>query len=327
MQPNIQKATREGIAKAATVLLEGGLAAFPTETVYGLGADATNARAVARVFEMKGRPTFNPLIAHVPSLVAATELIDLSPAMLRLAETLWPGPLTLVAQQRPKTGISDLATAGLLTLAVRVPSNAPAHTLLTRVGRPIVAPSANTSGRPSPTQAAHVATDFADRELFILDDGPCPVGVESTIVGSSEDGQLMLLRPGAVPSDIIEQISGQPIRRPDHLDKSAKAAPTAPGQLASHYAPEATLRLNATHRNPDELLIAFGPISGTLAEPGDVITLSPSGDLTEAATNLFEVLRAIDKTGFTRAAVMPIPNTGLGEAINDRLTRAAAPRS
>ncbi|MEO1542814.1 MAG: L-threonylcarbamoyladenylate synthase [Pseudomonadota bacterium] len=326
MQPDIQKATPEGIAKAACAIKEGRVAAFPTETVYGLGADATNANAVASVFETKGRPWFNPLIAHVPSLEAANRLVELPPALQRLVTQLWPGPLTVVAPQRLSNGICDLATAGLPTLAVRVPANQTARALLEAVGRPIVAPSANTSGRPSPTQAAHVAADFADHDLLILDDGPCALGLESTIIGLDSDDTLTLLRPGAIPSARVEQIANQPLNR---IGPISQNAPTAPGQLTSHYAPHAHLRLNATDLHPGEAVIEFGPPTrdGGVSEGAIIMNLSPTGDLREAAANLFKALRTIDQSGHAKVAVVPIPNEGLGEAINDRLARAAAPRS
>lgn len=308
------------IADAARCLAEGGLVAFPTETVYGLGADATNAIAVARLYAAKGRPRFNPLIAHVADLAAAEAIAIVDPDSRQLAQAFWPGPLTLVLRKAPGCPVSDLATAGLDTLAVRVPAHPTAQALLGALGRPIVAPSANLSGHVSPTTADHVAGDLTGRIAMILDAGPVPVGVESTIV-SCLDGPR-LLRPGGLPREAIEQVLGTPLTT---RDPDAAAGPVAPGMLASHYAPRATLRLNADTVAAGEALLAFGPsrIPGTAATN---LNLSASGNLTEAAANLFSHLRALDRAGVAAIAVMPIPTDGLGEAINDRLARAAAPR-
>lgn len=334
MTAEILKATSEGIEKAALCLRAGGLVAFPTETVYGLGADATDPAAVARLYEAKGRPRFNPLIAHVADLEAALELVELSPAQRRIADAFWPGPLTLVAPRRQRGDapcsplVCDLASAGLDTLAVRIPAAPIAHALLSAAGRPIAAPSANVSGRPSPTGADHVAADLAERIDIILDGGPCTHGLESTILGFDSDGRLVLLRPGAVPREDIESVLGERLRSLSPSDAMADpAAPNAPGQLASHYAPEVALRLDATTLEEGEGLLAFGPVPAELASrAAAIVSLSPAGDLREAAATLFSALRALDAAGPDRFAVMPIPPGGLGEAIRDRLARAAAPR-
>ncbi len=335
MSAEILKATLEGIEKAARCLRAGGLVAFPTETVYGLGADATSPTAVARLYEAKGRPRFNPLIAHVESLDAALRLVNLSMEQRRLADAFWPGPLTLVAPRRAAPGrdpsapaVCDLARAGLDTLAVRVPASPVAHALLAAAGIPVAAPSANVSGRPSPTEAAHVAVDLADRVDIILDDGPCRHGLESTIVGLDAHGRPALLRPGAITRRDLESVLGEPI--PDLATGGTPtdpASPTAPGQLASHYAPDVALRLDAEAVEPGEGLLAFGPVPAPMLKAAAaVVNLSPAGDLREAAAGLFAALRALDSAGPSRFAVMPIPSEGLGEAIRDRLARAAAPR-
>jgi L-threonylcarbamoyladenylate synthase len=299
-----------GIARAAALLAMGELVAFPTETVYGLGADATDDRAVARIFEAKNRPAFNPLILHVPSLQAAVAIARLDGDALRLAQAFWPGPLTLVL---PLTDpdISPLVRAGLPTVAIRVPAHPLAQALLIAVGRPIAAPSANPSGRISPTRAEHVLAGLGGRIAAVLDGGPCAVGVESTIVGF--EPVPTLLRPGGLPAEAIEAALGRSLAAP-----APTSRPNAPGQLASHYAPEAALRLNATDRRPGEKRLGFGPGAADM-------NLSPGGDLVEAAANLFHMLRALDSAA-TAIAVAPIPHHGLGRAINDRLARAAAPR-
>lgn len=306
---------------AADCLAGGGLIAFPTETVYGLGADATNARAVARLYEAKGRPAFNPLIAHVCDLKAARDIARFDERSLRLAEAFWPGPLTLVLPKAPGCPVSDLATAGLDTVAVRVPAHPVAHDILQALGRPVVAPSANISGHVSPTTAAHVFSDLAGRIDLIIDGGPVSVGVESTIVGGFEIP--LLLRPGGLPREEIERLLGEPLGRITAKTHATKTSPLAPGMLASHYAPRTTVRLNAKHLDADEALLAFGPeeIAGGAA----AMNLSPTGDLVEAAANLFSYLRALDTKGARTIAVMPVPDEGLGEAINDRLRRAAVP--
>jgi L-threonylcarbamoyladenylate synthase len=309
-------------ALAARVLAAGGLVAFPTETVYGLGADATNAEAVARLYEAKGRPSFNPLIAHVTDAAAARVLARLDPAAERLAAAFWPGPLTLVLPRRSDCPVAELATAGLDTIAVRVPSHPVARDILAAVGRPLVAPSANRSGHVSPTTAQHVLADLRGRIELIVDGGSTPMGLESTIVACLDPA--VLLRPGALPRAQIERVVdlGEP------SSVHADAAPVAPGQLASHYAPRARLRLHAQNVQPGEALLAFGPVAAEGAERAAlVLNLSTRGDLIEAAANLFSHLRALDAAGAATIAVMPVPHAGLGEAINDRLARAAAPRA
>ena len=303
------------IAEAARILREGGLVAFPTETVYGLGADATSDRAVARVYEAKGRPRFNPLIVHVPDLAHAERLGMFSAEALRLGQAFWPGPLTLVVRRRADCPVSLLASAGLDSLAIRVADHPVAHDLLMAADRPVVAPSANPSGRMSPTTAEHVRQGLGNRVAMILDGGPCPVGVESTIV-SFLDEAPRLLRPGGLARAEIETVLGRTL-----FAGSDEKRPNAPGQLESHYAPHAELRLNAEAPENGEAYLGFGP------DHGNGANLSPSGDVVEAAANLFRMLHELDARGAKRIAVAPIPATGLGEAINDRLKRAAAPRS
>jgi L-threonylcarbamoyladenylate synthase len=313
------------VARAARCLAAGGLVAFPTETVYGLGADATNPAAVARVYEAKGRPAFNPLIAHVASLEAARAIGRLDPQAIALAWAFWPGPLTLVVPKTRHCAVAELATAGLDTIAIRVPAHPIAAAILRAFGEPVVAPSANLSGHVSPTTAAHVASDLEGRIDLIIDGGPVEVGVESTIVGCFE--QPMLLRPGGVPRTNIERVLGRPLSQPPADTETATAQPLAPGMLASHYAPRTAVRLNASEVAPGEALLAFGPAA--IAGAGGaaaVMNLSASGDLGEAAANLFGHLRSLDTKAARGIAVMPIPNEGLGEAINDRLRRAAVGR-
>lgn len=305
-------ADRAGLLAGAAVLRQGGLLAFPTETVYGLGADARNGQAVARIYAAKGRPVFNPLIVHVANIAAARALCEFGAESEILADAFWPGALTLVLPLRPESGISSLVTAGLPTLAVRVPDHPLAQALLAGFGGPVAAPSANPSGRISPTTAAHVLAGLAGRIDAVLDGGACPVGLESTIIGC--DGVPTLLRAGGLPVEAIEAALGQKLRRP--VDP---AVPNAPGQLASHYAPVGQLRLNAADARPGEVLLGFGPVEAAL-------NLSRTGDLTEAAANLFGHLHQLDALGATHIAVSPIPDHGLGAAINDRLRRAAAPR-
>lgn len=313
------KADTDAIVTAAARLRAGELIAFPTETVYGLGADATNGEAVARIYAAKGRPQFNPLIVHVHDLEAARRIGKFSPGAEALAHAFWPGPLTLVVERHPGSGISDLVTAGLDTIAIRIPDHPVAQELLKATGRPLAAPSANRSGHVSATEARHVAADLNDSIAMILDGGATKRGVESTILDATGD-TVLLLRPGAIATEDIEQRLGEKISR-----SAGKAnAPSAPGQLESHYAPAAALRLNATDLKAGEALLAFGPAAP--ATTGSAINLSPSGDLIEAAANLFAALRTLDASGAEAIAVMPIPVTGLGEAINDRLARAAAPR-
>lgn len=308
------------IARAAALLAHGGLVAFPTETVYGLGADAGNGEAVARLYAAKGRPAFNPLIAHVADAGTARHTGVFTSAAEKLAAVFWPGPLTLVLARQPNCRIADLALAGLDTVAVRVPAHPVARALLAAFGGPIVAPSANRSGHVSPTSATHVLADLRGRIDIIIDGGPCTVGVESTIVSCVDEP--VLLRPGGVPRDAIERVLGSALAIWPVADE-ANDAPAAPGMLASHYAPKASLRLDAEGARPDEALLAFGPAPQS---SGPMLNLSPRGDLIEAAANLFSHLRALDASGARRIAVMKVPREGLGEAINDRLVRAAAPR-
>lgn len=305
-------ATDSAIDEATAALAAGELVAFPTETVYGLGADATSDAAVARVYEAKGRPHFNPLIAHVPDLAAAERLVMFTDPARRLARAFWPGPLTLVLERTAGCPVSLLASAGLDTLAVRVPDHPLALALLRAFGRPLVAPSANPSGQLSPTMAGDVRDALGDKVKIVLDGGPCRVGVESTVVDLS-GGRATLLRPGGVPAEALEAILG-PLAAP------GDGPLRSPGQLESHYAPRLPVRLEATEARPGEALLAFGP-----GAP-DGLNLSPSGDLVEAAANLFAFLRRLDRPGLAGIAVMPIPDCGLGRAINDRLCRAAAPR-
>ncbi len=308
------------VEMAARALRAGRLVAFPTETVYGLGADATSDMAVAAIFEAKGRPRINPLIAHVADAEAAMRLGHFGGAARRLAQAFWPGPLTLVVPREEGCPVSRLATAGLDTLAIRVPAHPLAQELLSAFGGPVVAPSANVSGRLSPTEAEHVAeSPLAKDVAVILDGDECPVGVESTIIGFDADGGALLLRPGGIPREEIEDVLGKPLRMPE----GQGAAPSAPGQLSSHYAPRARLRLNAQRPEEGEMFLAFGP-DAPKGVPG--LNLSPTGDLREAAANLFAYLHILDETGVKSIAVAPIPEHGLGEAINDRLRRAAAPR-
>ncbi len=315
----IVRASPEAITEAAALLRAGQLVAFPTETVYGLGADATNALAVAAVFEAKGRPTFNPLIMHVPSLVAAEALGHFTEAATRLANAFWPGPLTLVLRKRAGCPVAELATAGLDTIAVRVPAHSVARALLQAARVPIAAPSANRSGHVSATAAAHVEADLGDRVGMILDGGATPIGLESTVVDATGT-EPIVLRLGAASRDDISRL----LERPVAVATGAADAPVSPGMLARHYAPAARLRINATDVQPDEALLAFG-VSQIPPHAGPMLNLSWSGDLTEAAANLFSALRTLDAAGAKAIAVMPIPEQGLGEAINDRLRRAARP--
>ncbi len=309
-----------GLAEAARLLAAGAQVAFPTETVYGLGADARQGEAVAGIYAAKGRPSFNPLIVHVADVAAARALVEWPEAADRLAQAFWPGPLTLVLPLRDGAGISQLVTAGLPTLAVRVPGGAVAQGLLRAFGGPVAAPSANPSGRISPTTAAHVLAGLSGRIAAVLDGGPCAVGVESTIVGLPAQGAPELLRPGGLPQEALEQALGGPLRPVATPGAPEKGGLTAPGQLASHYAPGAPVRLNAEGPRPGEALLGFGRVAGA------VLNLSPSGDMAEAAANLFGHLHRLDAMEVAGIAVSPIPERGLGRAINDRLRRAAAPR-
>ena len=327
-QPSTEliEAGGQAVERAARTLAAGGLVAFPTETVYGLGADATNGAAVARLYDAKGRPSFNPLIAHVSDPAGARRLAHFEDAAERLAAAFWPGPLTLVLPKRADCPVSELATAGLDTIAVRMPDHPVARDILLALGRSVVAPSANRSGHVSPTTAQHVLADLRGRIELIIDGGPAPVGLESTIVACL--GHPMLLRPGALPRADIERIvplaEPPPGSAPSPDDEEAVLAP---GQLASHYAPRARLRLDAQSVEPGEALLAFGPAPAAGAgQARAALNLSQTGDLIEAAANLFSHLRALDGRGAATIAVMPVPHDGLGEAINDRLRRAAAPR-
>jgi L-threonylcarbamoyladenylate synthase len=301
-----------GVSRAVDALGAGQLVILPTETVYGLGADATNGAAVARIYAAKGRPRINPLIAHVPDLDRAEREAVFDPRARDLALAFWPGPLTLVLPRRPDSTVSLLALAGLDSIALRSPADSAFQAVLRRLDRPICAPSANRSGALSPTTAADAASAFAAADVALaLDHGRCKLGVESTIVALSPGAPAQLLRPGALDRAEIEALIG-PLA-------AAGDAVQAPGMLASHYAPNALVRLNADRPGPDEVMLGFGAIAGD-------VNLSPAGDLIEAAANLFGHLRALDRCGAKSIAVAPIPPHGLGEAINDRLARAAAPR-
>jgi L-threonylcarbamoyladenylate synthase len=302
--------SRSDIVHLAGLLRAGEVVAFPTETVYGLGADATNPDAVLRIYETKGRPRFNPLIVHVAELAMAEELAEFGPLARRLS-ALWPGPLTLVLPRKPSGGLSDIATAGLDTVGIRIPAHPLAQELVRAAGRPLAAPSANPSGRLSPTTAEQVIKGFHG-VVPVLDGGPADAGVESTILAVTGD-TVTQLRAGALPREEAEAAIGQPIA------VAQEGGPvTAPGMLASHYAPNARLRIHVEHPEPGEAYLGFGARNGTL-------NLSPAGDLREAARNLFSMLHQLDAQA-ERIAVAPIPDRGLGEAINDRLKRAAAPR-
>ncbi len=301
-----------GLEKAAAILARGGLVSFPTETVYGLGADARDDKAVASIYAAKGRPSFNPLIVHLSDVAAVADYCEMNDTARQLADAFWPGALTLVLPLRAVAGISKLVTAGLDTLAVRVPDHRVAGGLLQAFGGPIAAPSANPSGRISPTSAAHVAAGLGAGIDAIVDGGDCSVGVESTIVSCI--GAPALLRAGGIPVEALEACLGQPLVQGQDTD-----LPTAPGQLASHYAPQGKVRLNAAYAEEGEVLLGFGPVDAAL-------NLSVAGDLIEAAARLFACLHELDAMGAARIAVSPIPDRGLGRAINDRLRRAAAPR-
>jgi L-threonylcarbamoyladenylate synthase len=314
-----------GVDAAGRCLAAGGLVAFPTETVYGLGADASNPAAVARIYQAKGRPSFNPLIAHVAGLDAAQAIARFNIDAIRLARAFWPGPLTLVLPKAPLCPVADLATAGLETVAIRVPAHPVAQAILHAFAGPVVAPSANLSGHVSPTTAEHVQSDLAGRIDLIIDGGPVAVGVESTIVGCFE--QPLLLRPGGLPRAEIEAVLGRALAQPPAETATDTSQPLAPGMLASHYAPRTRVRLHAASCEPGEALLAFGPVSIPGQEAAAAyLNLSPRGDVNEAAANLFGYLRELDATGAKAIAVMPVPDEGLGEAINDRLRRAAVER-
>jgi len=301
METRVLPFTDEAIAEAARLILAGEPIAIPTETVYGLAADATNAEAVARIYEAKGRPSFNPLIVHVPDLAAAERIGDFNHEARELAKQRWPGPLTLVVPLRPGGGIASLVTAGLATIGLRVPAHRAIQALLSATGRPLAAPSANASGSISPTRAEHVFKSLGGRIPLILDAGRTERGIESTIVAAT-GGSLRLLRKGPIEIEAEAPSDGRIV---------------APGQLASHYAPSKPLRIGATTAEPEEYLIGFGEVRGDS-------NLSPSGDLVEAAARLFDMLHEADESAKPRIAVAPIPESGLGAAINDRLRRAAA---
>lgn len=310
MKTAVRPFTPEAIAEAARLIAAGRPVAVPTETVYGLAADATNGAAVAGIYAAKGRPSFNPLIVHVPDLAAAAALADLSPSAVTLAEAFWPGPLTIVAPLKAGGGIASLATAGLPTVALRVPAHAAMRALLEATGVPLAAPSANASGSISPTRASHVVRSLSGRIPLVVDAGATAMGLESTIVAVEGD-RLRLLRPGPVTAAALEEAGGLPAV-PAH-----GGAIEAPGQLTQHYAPNKPLRLNATEAMADEWLIGFGRVAGAAS-------LSPAGDLAQAAARLFDLLHAADQGDAARIAVAPVPEEGLGQAINDRLRRAAA---
>jgi L-threonylcarbamoyladenylate synthase len=312
----IVTATEDAIKRAGEALRRGEIVAFPTETVYGLGANALDASAVAKVFAAKARPRFNPLIVHVLSLADAEAYAEVNNIARKLADAFWPGPLSLVLPRRADCPISDLVSACLDTIALRAPAHKVARALLAAAKLPIAAPSANRFGRISPTSAAHVQEELGDIPSMILDGGPCALGLESSVVGIVGD-RVTLLRAGALPREKIEAALGRPI-----LKAEATAPIAAPGQLASHYAPVTPLRLNVTEPRKGEALLAFGSDAPRFAGP--TINLSPRGDLGEAAVNFFAALRSLDAAGARAIAVMAIPAYGLGEAINDRLQRAAA---
>jgi L-threonylcarbamoyladenylate synthase len=310
----------DALAKAAELLVAGEVVAIPTETVYGLAADATNGEAVARIFEAKRRPRFNPLIAHVANIGDAHAQARFAPLAVKLAETFWPGPLTLVLPLADTATVHPLVTAGLDTLAIRMPRSTFTRSLIQKVGKPLAAPSANRSGRLSATSAADVEVELGDRIPLIVDGGATPVGVESTIV-KVEGGRLLLLRPGGIAVEAIEEAAGSKVER------AAGGEVQAPGMMTSHYAPASTIRLNVAEVQPGEALLAFGPDRAKGAEQAAAVrNLSADGDLREAAAALFSALRALDHIGASAIAVEPVPAHGLGAAINDRLRRAAAPR-
>lgn len=318
-ESRLYKPSKETFKLAAKKLKQGDILSFPTETVYGLGADATNSRAVAKIFSAKSRPSFNPLIVHLSDAAEANQFVEMSDLSRKLANTFWPGPFTMVIPLKEDSGLSDLITAGINTVAIRVPQNNVAQELLIEFGGPIAAPSANKSGRISPTTAQHVDDEFSAELGFIIDGGPCKRGIESTIVQIKGD-QVILLRPGSITAADIENVIGSKI-----ATKPIKSeTPNSPGQLESHYAPNTQLRLNITKPNNDEGFLTFGPTEGSLGKI--CLNLSPSANLEEAAANLFSMMRELDNMNFPSIAVSSIPEIGLGLAINDRLRRAAAPK-
>ena len=313
----------KALSGSVAVLGNGGLVAVPTETVYGLAADATNGQAVAKIFAAKGRPQFNPLICHVSNQAMAEQYGEFSALALKLADKFWPGPLTIVVPLKPNCGIHDLVSAGLGTIALRCPRGIVGK-IADQLGKPIAAPSANTSGTISPTSAKHVVDDLSEKVDLIIDEGACLVGLESTIVkpdGPNGD-ELYLLRSGSITAELLEDFLQKPVLR------VASGSPIqAPGMMTSHYAPRAELRLNIRHVNEGEALLAFGEVPLEYAKTAiQILNLSQSGDLVEAAANLYDYLKQLDATGATSIAVQSIPEAGLGEAINDRLNRAAAPK-
>jgi L-threonylcarbamoyladenylate synthase len=325
LKTEILPAGADAVAAAGRCLADGGLVAFPTETVYGLGADAANSSAIARLYQAKGRPSFNPLIAHVRDFETARKIAAFDPTAIALARAFWPGPLTLVLPKAKGCPVADLATAGLDTVAIRVPAHPLAREILGAFGKAVVAPSANLSGHVSPTTAAHVQSDLAGRIDLIVDGGPVELGVESTIVGCFE--APVLLRPGGLPRDAIERLLGRALKHPPENPEGETVKPLAPGMLASHYAPRTRVRINAERLEPGEALLAFGPDAVPGVDATTVMmNLSGCGNLQEAAANLFGYLRALDSKGARAIAVMKVPHHGLGEAINDRLRRAAAGR-
>jgi L-threonylcarbamoyladenylate synthase len=310
---NIRPATPEIIAEGARILQAGGLVAFPTETVYGLGADATQSEAVAQIFEAKGRPSFNPLIVHVRTPDLAADFSKLDSRFDKLAAAFWPGPLSLVMKRRTDSPIAELTTAGLESVALRCPAGEIAQALLSAANRPLAAPSANRSGAVSPTRAAHVAESLEDKVDLILDGGPCSIGLESTVLDLTSI-KAIILRPGAITMEQISALIG-----PVVIETGTADAPKSPGQMLNHYAPSLPLRLNALAANNEEALLGFGSTAGA------TLNLSANGNLAEAAANLFAMLRTLDDADRFRAiAVAPIPGAGLGLAINDRLGRAAS---
>ena len=314
----------ESVARAAGILTRGGLVAFPTETVYGLGGDARNADAVAAIFAAKDRPSFNPLISHVASAQAAFELGTATPLAVCLADAFWPGPMTLILTRRPDCPIALLTSAGLDKIALRVPAHAEARRLLEAFGGPVAAPSANPSGRISPTRAEHVVAGLGGRIELVLDGGPCESGIESTVIDCTGE-TARILRPGGITREAVgKTLTARGLALAEDNPPTDEDAPAGPGQLASHYAPAAAVRMDVTAHEPGMELIGFGATRGA-GKRG--LNLSPKGDLREAAANLFDMMHAADATGATTIGIAPVPDTGLGEAVNDRLRRAAAPRT